>query len=101
MKPRCSSAFYLDDAVLGLLQTDPLQPGGWERTLHASPDCQGYIFGGGQTTLEPTHVAGEMAMSDVVDDEVLHNPVDLLQIDHHAQCHFNRSAHSHLRRVVR
>src|SRR5216684_2521285 len=39
-------------------------------------------------------------MVDVMDHQVLHNPVDLLQIDHHARLRVHRSANSHLKFVV-
>src|SRR6266478_6737537 len=100
MKPRCSSAFDLDDVVLGLLQADPFQPRGWKPALQAAPDGQSDVLGGGQTTLEPGHIAVEVAMVDVMNHQVLHNPVDLPQIDHHACVHVHRSADSHLDLVV-
>src|SRR5882672_10610379 len=98
--PRCSFALDLDDVVLGLFQTDPFKPCGWEFPVEASPDRHRDVFGGRQTTLEPVHVAVQMAMVDVVDHEVLHNPVDLPQIDHHARVDVHRSADSHLELVV-
>src|SRR5260370_25490093 len=100
MEPRCSSAFDLDDVVLGLFQADPFEPRGWKPALQAAPDCQRAIVGGGQTTLEPRHIAVEVAMVDVVDHQVLHNPVDLPQIDHHACIHVHGSADIGLDLVV-
>src|SRR5260370_13030806 len=100
MKPRCSFAFDLDDVVLGLFQADPFQPRGWKPALKAAPDCQRDVLGGGQTTLEPGHIAVEVAMVDVMDHQVLHNPVDLPPIDHHACIYVHRSADSDLDLVV-
>src|SRR5712692_1799434 len=100
MKPRCSSAFDLNYVVLGLFQADPFQPRGWKPALQAAPDCQRDVLGGGRTILKPGHIAVEMAMVDVMDHQVLHNPVDLPQIDHHACIHVHRSANSHLDLVV-
>src|SRR6266852_2890491 len=100
MRPRCSSAFNLGDVVLSLFQADPFQPSGRQLAVQAAPDCQGDIFGGGQATLKPRHVAVQVVMVDVVDHQVLHNPVDVPQIDHHSRIHINRSTDSHLELVV-
>ncbi len=100
MRPRCSLAFNLGDVVLSLFQADTFQPSGCELAVEAAPDCQGDIFGGGQTTLEPGHIAVQVVMVDIADHQVLHNPVDLPQIDHHSRIHIHRSADSHLELVV-
>src|SRR5690348_17048847 len=41
-----------------------------------------------------------MPMVDVMDNQVLHNPVDLLQIDHHARVLVHRTANRHRELVV-
>src|SRR6202035_1459674 len=70
---RCSSAVNLGDVVLGLFQADPFQASGWELSVQAAPDGHRDVFGGGQTTLKPRYVPVQMAMVDVMDDELLHN----------------------------
>src|SRR4029077_14962526 len=92
--------FNLGDVVLSLFQADTFQPSGRELAVQAAPDCQGDGFGGGQTTLEPRHIAVHVVMVDIVDHQVLHNPVDLPQIDHHSCIHIHRSADSDLELVV-
>src|ERR1700687_6045883 len=100
MRPRCSSAPNLDGVVLGLFQANPFQPSGWDPVLQTAPNSHGDIFGGAQQILEPSHVAVQVPMVDIMDDQVLHNPVDVLQIDHHARTQVNRSANGHLELVV-
>src|ERR1700687_246689 len=41
-----------------------------------------------------------MVMVDILDHQVLHNPIDLSQIDHHARVHVDGTAYSHLELVV-
>src|SRR4029077_7440758 len=92
--------FNLGDVVLSLFQADTFQPSGRELAVQAAPDCQGDGFGGGQTTLEPSHIAVQVVMVDIVDHQVLHNPVDLPQVDHHSRIHIHRSADCDLELVV-